>query len=184
MHDCSIYLKNVFQSFLVYHVFEGVKMFPHTHIKCMHLFNFSFWARGTVRFYHYFLICAGCSYLTIQMAITNENFCTIYEFISMGGVVGTTGWSAFIWNETDLCNRMLNTYEHFEKNIDGSWSARKHAPPFKNEIFTTICGTQYYRKQYNHVRETKVQGYMISDTTMSVSITCIGKRHFQYHFQH
>lgn len=49
------------------------------------------------------------------MAITNENFCTIYEFISMGGVVGTTGWSAFIWNETDLCNRMLNTYEHLKR---------------------------------------------------------------------
>lgn len=31
VHDCSIYLKNVFQSFLVYHVFEGVKMFQHTH---------------------------------------------------------------------------------------------------------------------------------------------------------
>lgn len=120
----------------------------YTHIKCMHLFNFSFWARGTVRFYHYFLICAGCSYLTIQMAITNENFCTIYEFISMGGVVGTTGWSAFIWNETDLCNRMLNTYEHFEKNIDGSWSARKHAPPFKNEIFTTICGEHHSQAIY------------------------------------
>lgn len=49
------------------------------------------------------------------MAITNENFCTIYEFISMGGVVGTTGWSAFIWNETDLRNRMLNTYEHLKR---------------------------------------------------------------------
>lgn len=152
MHDCSIYLKNVFQSFLVYHVFEGVKMFQrthtHTHIKCMHLFNFSFWARGTVRFYHYFLICAGCSYLTIQMAITNENFCTIYEFISMGGVVGTTGWSAFIWNETDLRNRMLNTYEHLKRTSMDHGQQENTRRRLKMKFFATICGEHHSQAIY------------------------------------
>lgn len=63
VHDCSIYLKNVFQSFLVYHVFEGVKMFQPSHATQAHTHTLD------VRTYLIFLFCtreAVCAFLSFS----------------------------------------------------------------------------------------------------------------------
>lgn len=61
VHDCSIYLKNVFQSFSVHHVFGVRILLESSHMKT-DLFNFSFCELQRRVFYHFphTHVCWGC----------------------------------------------------------------------------------------------------------------------------